>query len=226
MDRVLVLDIHVKDPPFAGPRWIPEGIPREVFRVLRDQWPASADGWSHLVISGSALSITEDPAFLPDLDRLLRDCIDRGVPAFGVCYGAQIVPRILLGMDHVRKSPVGVEVGWLPVEVVGDGGGWFEGLPDPFHTWQYHYDEVHDLPDGWRRLARSDRCEVQAWDCPELRLFGTQFHPEMDLEEGNRYFREEAEKIAAEGISADALIADGRDDGARMLFERFLRWTW
>ena len=45
--------------------------------------------------------------------KAARNCSPRRDEAEGVGEG---VPRILLGTDHVRRSPVGVEVGWLPVE--------------------------------------------------------------------------------------------------------------
>jgi GMP synthase (glutamine-hydrolysing) len=222
MSRVLVLDFHVNDPPFSGPRWFPAGTVHETVRVTRGGRPADPGRWSHVVLSGSALTIVEDPPFYPEIAGLLREVVAHGTPVMGVCYGCQLLARIFLGREHVRRNPQGVEVGWLPVEVLDDADGWFAGLPRPFHTWQFHYDEVCDLPAGCRRLARSPRCEVQAWDDPARRLVGFQFHPEMDVEEGNRYFRAEAEKIRSHGLDPEDLVAATRDDGARIVFSRFL----
>jgi GMP synthase (glutamine-hydrolysing) len=218
--------MHVKDPPFAGPRWLPPGTPHEVVKVIPGGRPADPDRWSHVILSGSALSIEEDPEWLPEVADFLRATTARGAPTMGVCYGHQLLARVHLGKEHVRRSPRGVEVGWLPVEVVDDRHGWFADLPWPFRTWHFHFDEVHDLPPDWRVLARTDLCPVQAFEHRGLRLLGAQFHPEMDLDEGNAMFRAEREKIAGLGLDADALIADARDDGARRLFARFLEHDW
>jgi len=223
---VLVLDIHVEAPPFAGPRWFPEGTAHETCWILRGERPADPDRWSHVVISGSALSINEDSDFLPETERFLRETVAAGVPVFGVCYGSQLLARALFGEHHVRKNPRGIEVGWLSVEVIDEAGGWFEDLPRPFHTWHSHFDEVRDLPEGCRVLARSELCDVQAWDHPGMRVFGTQFHPEMDVEGGNANFLKEREMLGKHGIDPDDLVAATRDDGARLLFRKFLEYRW
>jgi GMP synthase (glutamine-hydrolysing) len=223
---VLVIDLHIDDPSFAGPRWFPEGMAYEVCRVTRGESPVTPERWSHVVISGSSLSILAHPEWMPEVEAFLQAAGARNVPVMGVCYGSQLLARVFFGMDHVRLNPGGVEVGWLPVDVVDEAEGWFDGLPRPFSTWHFHYDEVHDLPAGCRVLARSDGCDVQAWDHPGMRLFGTQFHPEMEPEAGNACYRKEAEKLATHGIDPEDLVAATRDDGARILFTRFLSKAW
>ena len=44
--------------------------------------------------------------------------------------------------------------------------------------WQYHTDELTDVPDGFRVLATTARCRVQAIASEERGWWGTQFHPE------------------------------------------------
>jgi len=183
-------------------------------------------GFTHVILSGSAHSILDDHDFVAPTEAVVRRANARGIPIFGICYGSQMVVRALLGREHVRRNGSGVEIGWLPTDVVDESGGWFRGLPRPFFTWHSHYDEVCDLPDGFTVLARTRQCAIQAWECPTLRLFGTQFHPEMDLEEGNRTFAMEREQLALEGYDAGALIEASRDDGARIVIPRFLEHTW
>ncbi len=223
---VLVLDLHVKDPAFAGPRWFPEGTPHEICRVLPGGRPEDPERWSHVVISGSALSIAEIPDFLPEIESFLRDAVAARVPMMGVCYGSQLLARALFGPRHARANPRGLEAGWLPVQVLDEAGEWFADLPRPFHTWHSHFDEVIDLPAGCRVLARSADCGIQAWDHPEMRLFATQFHPEMDLEGGNAGYLSDRAMLATHGLDAEALVAAARDDGASRLFARFLEYAW
>jgi len=58
--------------------------------------------------------------------------------------------------------------------------------------WDRHEDEVTLVPDGFRVLARTPGCEVQALAAPERRWWGTQFHAEcFDAEhpDGERVLR-------------------------------------
>src|SRR4029453_16103401 len=64
----------------------------------------------------------------------------------------------------------------------------FRGLQDRIVVYQDHHDEVTKLPDGFRLLASSAECAVQAIADPGRRWWGTQFHPE-ESPEGDRILR-------------------------------------
>ncbi len=224
--HVLVIDAHVKDPPFAAPRWFPDGVGHERVRVARGEKPADDARFTHVILSGSPHSILEDPPFVPGVEATLRSAHDRGIPMLGICYGSQLLARALLGPGHVRRNAAGLEVGWLPVDVTSEHGGWFAGLPRPFHAWQYHYDEVCDLPDDFAVLASTRQCAVQAWASERRKLLGMQFHPELDARDGNALFRLSRNALRREGVDADALIAETRDDASRVVIARFLERVW
>lgn len=224
--HVLVVDAHLDGPPFAAPRWFPPDVTHERVRLLRGEPLADDPRFTHLVLSGCALSIVDDHDFVPALEATVRRAHARGAPIMGICYGSQMIARAILGRDHVRRNPAGLEVGWLATDVVSREGGWFDGLPDPFHTWHFHHDEVCALPDDFTVLASTPRCAIQAWWSPGRRLFGTQFHPEMDREDGNATFDAERASLRPHGVDVDALIAETRDDGARALIGKFLARRW
>ena len=100
---------------------------------------------------------------------LVRACIQRGVPIFAVCYGAQIVSHALGGVVTRAERP---EVGWCAVSSTE--------YPDLLaRTWlQWHYD-VFTVPTSMRRVATSD---VGPQAMLGRRLFATQFHPEATLD--------------------------------------------
>lgn len=223
--HVLVIDAHLDEAGFAGPRWFPAGVTHERVRVARGEGIADDPRFTHVLLSGSPLSIVDDHPFVPAVEAALRSAHARGIPIMGVCYGSQMIARALLGRRHVRRG-AGLEIGWLATALVSDAGGWFDGLPNPFHAWHYHHDEVCDLPGDFTVLASTPRCVIQAWWSPERRLFGTQFHPEMDLEIGNAIYRADGELLRQQGVDADALIAGAREDGSQVLIERFLRRRW
>jgi len=69
------------------------------------------------------------------------------------------------------------EWGFMPVRVQA-GHPWFDGLGDQPVVFEAHYWEVKAPPTGFRVLAESDLCGIQALAYAELPLFGTQFHPD------------------------------------------------
>jgi len=55
---------------------------------------------------------------------------------------------------------------------------WLEGLGPAPEVFEAHYWEIKRAPAGFRVLASSELCGVQALAHEHLPLFGTQFHPE------------------------------------------------
>ena len=225
---VLVLDLEPRDdlPDFQGPRRLPARTPLTVVKAWREAVPQTAAAHSHLILSGSTCSITEENPTTAPTARLVRDAVARGVPVLGICYGHQMIARALLGPRHVRRATA-PEFGWLPIHWNEDGAGWFAGLGNPFRVFVGHFDEVCDLPAGWQVLARSDGCAIHACMNPRLKVVGFQFHPEMDLEVGNRCFALDAEALGAVGADVPRILREARDDGSGdLLFPRFLAWKW
>lgn len=114
-----------------------------------------------------------------ELQRLLAWVADCRRPVLGICAGMQLLARCAGGtIGHAAE----VERGYLPIEVVDDSD-LLRGLPTGPVVYQSHTDEIVELPDGFRVLARTERCEVQALACDERRFWGTQFHPERATNE-------------------------------------------
>ncbi|MEE2778613.1 MAG: aminodeoxychorismate/anthranilate synthase component II [Acidobacteriota bacterium] len=93
-----------------------------------------------------------------------------GHQALGYAFGAEIelAPRLM----HGKIS-----------EVRHDGGGMFDGLPDPFPATRYHSLRVRasDLPDCLEVRARSEGESIMAMRHRDLPYWGLQFHPESIL---------------------------------------------
>ena len=127
---------------------------------------------SALVLSGSTAAwSTRDPGELEALGAAVR-AAER--PTVGICGGMQLLARFAGGMIELGKS---VEHGFLPIRV-NDRTDLLRDLPEDAIVFHDHTDEIGILPDGFRVLASSDACAVQAFADPERRWWGTQFHPE------------------------------------------------
>ncbi len=95
-------------------------------------------------------------------------------PILGVCLGHQAIAAAF-GVPVARGEPVHGR----PTPVLHDGGGLFEGLPQPLSACRYHSLYVEDaLPPALRATARSERGEIMALQHQEHPTHGVQFHPE------------------------------------------------
>jgi GMP synthase (glutamine-hydrolysing) len=129
-----------------------------------------------VVLSGSSAPWeTHDPA---DLERLGHAVRAANGPVFGICGGLQLLTWFAGGaVEPMAAAGRPPEMGYLPLEVIDDSD-LLTGLPAEATVFQDHRDEITELPEGFRVLARTAACEIQAIAAPERRWWGTQFHPE------------------------------------------------
>ncbi|HEX2022046.1 MAG TPA: GMP synthase subunit A [Candidatus Thermoplasmatota archaeon] len=109
-------------------------------------------------------------------------------PILGICAGAQVMGLHYGGALAPARAP---EFG--KAELVLDdptGGKILAGLPERSIVWENHNDEVARLPPGFRLLAHSANCAMQAMESERLARHAVQFHPEVEHTQfGERVFR-------------------------------------
>ena len=113
-----------------------------------------------------------DPHELDRFRAVLRAC-ER--PAFGICAGMQLLATATGG--EVAPAAIATERGFADVDVL-DGSDLLAGLQPRISVLEHHTDEITALPDGFRVLARSETCAVEALAAEDRLWWGTQFHPE------------------------------------------------
>lgn len=130
---------------------------------VREMAPAA------IILSGGPASVNAEDA--PRVDPAIYEL---GVPILGFCYGHQVTSVTLGG--SVYHPEVG-EYG--PAELHVSGGQLFAGTPADQTVWMSHFDAVKDVPAGFSVVASTDVCPVAAMECPERKIYTTQFHPEV-----------------------------------------------
>jgi GMP synthase (glutamine-hydrolysing) len=155
-----------------------------------------------IILSGGPSSVYEPGA--PRLDRAL---VDSGTPVLGICYGFQAMAQVLGGsVAHTGMR----EYGRTTVSVT-DSGVLLAGLPAMVSAWMSHGDEVIVAPVGFAVSATSARATVAAFEDPNRRMAGLQWHPEvMHTERGQQVLENFLFNIA--GCTADWTAANIVDE--------------
>lgn len=215
--RTLILRHEDPTPPGLVKEWLDEHpAAAEELRIDLEDRPIDPRDFDLIVSLGSEFAAyDESKPFVAREARLLRRAVEADVPVLGLCFGGQMLARVLGG--QVFRGPVS-EIGWLPVrtrdpELVPEGP-WF----------QWHFD-TFTLPPGATLVADSD-AGPQAFVAG--RSLGVQFHPEVTPEIMQEWVRVYRHELDAEGVDPDALLeeTDRRAQESRrlgrQLLERYL----
>jgi GMP synthase (glutamine-hydrolysing) len=184
------------------------------------EFPENIDDYDHIIISGSEDSILNDKEYIHRELELIRECVDKGIPTLGICFGHQMIARALLGFEGVRRreSP---EIGWKKV-TLHKTGPLFEGLENEFHVFNSHFDEVCNLSDEFEILAFSAVCDAQVFQVRGKPVWGIQFHPEIDVESGKKFIGDLKQMFPELDIDFDRAINEVNDSGiSKRFFENF-----
>jgi len=124
-----------------------------------------------VILSGGPQSVYERDAPLPAADP-------RGfeVPTLGLCYGMQWMAHAWGGEVTAVKG--GREYGRSMARVAADSE-LFEGLETEQTVWMSHGDSITAPPPGFRVTASTSSSPIAAFEDGRNRLFGLQFHPEV-----------------------------------------------
>ncbi len=134
-----------------------------------------------IILSGGPASVYDKGA--PSVDRAL---FLAGVPVLGICYGMQLMARLLGG--KVKRSPKR-EYGKAFLELTAQTP-LLAGVPRETQVWMSHGDCVERLPEQFRSVASTDNCRAAAIADEGRRLYGLQFHPEVaHTERGEQILR-------------------------------------
>jgi GMP synthase-like glutamine amidotransferase len=139
--------------------------------------PDPPSAFDAVAVFGGGMNV-RDAERLPWLTgeiELLRDVLRDGVPALGICLGAQLLAAA--AGAEVRRSAA-PEIGWFEVERTG-ADPVLDRMPQRFAAYEWH-SYTFELPAGATELARSAVC-TQAFRLGEA-AWAVQFHPEVTPE--------------------------------------------
>lgn len=200
-------------------RWL--DVPSEAYVAREGRFPRLADGFTHLILTGSEASIIDRAPWAEAEAELVRKAAAGGTAVLGSCWGHQLLAYALAGQACLRRAAT-PEIGWIPIRVLENDD--LLGAAGEAWTFAVHFDEVTGLDGRFQILAETRRCRVQAFRLKGLPVWGIQPHPEIDPVEG----RKTLEAFLARGFQAAdraeaALRAGPRDSGLiRTIVRTFL----
>lgn len=165
--------------------------------------PAELPPGDVLVVMGGAMGVGDlaDPKYpflRPELE-LLKRLVAEDRPVLGVCLGSQLLAAALGARVyplHAGDPPARVrEVGWGAISFTRTPAEEpvLAGMNESEIVVHWHGD-TFDLPPGATRLASSLVCENQMFRAGR-RVFGLQFHVEVDADDVLLWAEEDAEFV-------------------------------
>lgn len=131
-----------------------------------------------IIFSGGPASVYEKGA--PTIDKKI---FDLGIPILGICYGQQLTAHLLSGgktvKDKYREDGPATLIIDIPSPL-------FAGISNHSRIWMSHGDTVVSPPAGFELIAHSETIKSAAIANEKKKIYGVQFHPEVEhTEHGN-----------------------------------------
>ncbi len=128
------------------------------------------DGVIGIILSGGPSSVFAKDAPMPD-----AKVFELGVPVLGICYGLQLMGKMLGGKVAKSKER---EFGHGTLSIVKPGR-LFRKLPRKLRVWNSHGDKVIELPPGFAPIGTTDNSPFAVIEDRKRDFYGIQFHPEV-----------------------------------------------
>lgn len=168
-ERIVVLDFGGQYNQLISRRVRELGVMSELLPRTATKERILGDALSGIILSGGPDSI-----YAEDARTALEDIFSFGVPVLGICYGMQYIAKEFGG--KIEKAKVS-EYG--RTETVFEKHPLFDGVTSNI-VWMNHNDSVTQLPVGFVSIAHTDNCPIAAFANEERKLYGVQFHCEVN----------------------------------------------
>lgn len=185
MEKLAILDCGGQYTKVIDRRVRELGVKSEIFPI--NVSAEDLKDYKAVILSGGPNNIGEEQRLGFD-----KRIFELGKPVLGICYGMQLMSDYFGG---VVDSNIVKEYGQNEV-TINTTSPIFEGLDEIQKVLMSHGDTVKNVPNGFEIIAKSGEA-IAGIGNNERKLYGFQFHPEVDLtENGMVMFENFLRKIA------------------------------
>jgi GMP synthase (glutamine-hydrolysing) len=162
------------------------------YEVVRDENISEdfdVNDFDAIILTGSSSRVVKGEYF-DGYMKFLKMVTKENIAVFGICYGHEILAKIFGGKVGEAGRFIKKRYDKEPEVIhILDEDNIFSGMGTEIKVAESHYDQVlkEELDKaGFKILANSDDCEVEAIKHKEKTIYGTQFHPERSSEVGRK----------------------------------------
>ena len=170
---VLVLDFGGQYNQLIARRVRECGVYCEVIRYTTPLEEIAARKPVGIIFTGGPNSVYDEKS-----PHIAKEIFEMGIPILGICYGCQLMAYTLGGtVTTCTTSEYG------KTETIYDKSSALFGseeLPEQAISWMSHTDYISELPEGFVSVAHTESCPAGAIENKERKLYGIQFHPEVN----------------------------------------------
>ncbi len=130
-----------------------------------------------VIFSGGPNSIYDENA-----PKITEEIFSLEIPILGICYGMQIITDTFGG--KVERS-LKREYGLAKLVKVGESD-LLKSVNDNTSLWMSHGDSLVEMPKGFEVAAKTENTPVAAFMNKDRKIYGVQFHPEVEHTEKGR----------------------------------------
>lgn len=109
--------------------------------------------------------------------HIAKEIFDWGIPILGICYGCQLMAYTLGGT--VESAATQSEYGKTEV-TIQKKSKLFKGVDSEQICWMSHTDYISKVPEGFVVTSTTKACPTGSMEDTERKLYGVQFHPEVN----------------------------------------------
>lgn len=124
-----------------------------------------------IIFTGGPNSVYDEKA-----PRCSKEIFELNIPILGICYGSQLMTYSLGG--NVTKADKR-EYGKTAIKI-DNSSRLFRGIEEDTSVWMSHTDYMEKLAEGFKVIAHSETCPTAAIENEDKKLYGVQFHPEVN----------------------------------------------
>ena len=163
-----------------------------------------------IIFTGGPASV-----FGENAPKCANGIFELGIPVLGICYGMQLMAYTLGGkVAHANTR----EYGETNVSI-DNTSDLFNGFSTQNVFLMSHTDYVENVPEGFKKIASTPVCPNAAMVEPQRKLYGIQFHPEVNNSvNGTQVIRNFLYNIC--GCSGDWVMSSFVEDSIKTLKEK------